>query len=326
MTSPPRSARSIEPGTPAKYIDFPKARYGVYQVDRVLADGADVGISHDAGYITGEQVFVSLASVDAEHAEPGTEVVVVWGEDPVSRKPAVEPHRQVRDPRDGLPGAVLRVRPRELPQELTHPSTVRTLDADAARELVAMAPPRPATRHRQAQAAARRRARSAGSCAATIRSNQASVARVMSAGCPDASRAARASLHLAFAPHRVRVGAGLEPFDQSGSVAAELPRDLVTQPLVGADRTRSVDALDDERREALHEDRPQQPQSRRLARSAADDDDRHTQRAEPIGQHLPTVAAREQLGAVPRARHRSEHRHIRHRDAAATRELRDLAA
>ncbi|WP_375386381.1 aminomethyl transferase family protein [uncultured Microbacterium sp.] len=84
-----------EPGIPAKYIDFPKARYGVYQVDRVLAGGADVGISHDAGYITGEQVFASLASIDADHAEPGTEVVVVWGEDPVSTKPAVEPHRQV---------------------------------------------------------------------------------------------------------------------------------------------------------------------------------------------------------------------------------------
>jgi vanillate/3-O-methylgallate O-demethylase len=84
-----------EPGVPAKYIDFPKARYGVYQVDRVLADGADVGVSHDVGYITGEQVFVSLASVDAAHAEPGTEVVVVWGEEPNSRKPAVEPHRQV---------------------------------------------------------------------------------------------------------------------------------------------------------------------------------------------------------------------------------------
>ena len=54
-----------------------------------------VGVSHDAGYITGEQVFASLASVDAEHAEPGTEVVVVWGEDPISTKPAVEPHRQV---------------------------------------------------------------------------------------------------------------------------------------------------------------------------------------------------------------------------------------
>lgn len=85
-----------EPGIPAKYIDFPKARYGVYQVDRVLADGETVGVSHDAGYITGEQVFASLASIDAGHAEPGTEVVVVWGEDPVSAKPGVEPHRQVQ--------------------------------------------------------------------------------------------------------------------------------------------------------------------------------------------------------------------------------------
>ncbi|HWI30951.1 MAG TPA: aminomethyl transferase family protein [Microbacterium sp.] len=83
-----------EPGTPAKYIEFPKARYGLYQVDRVLADGRDVGISHDAGYITGEQVFASLASIDAEHAEWGTEVVVVWGEQPNSTKPAVERHRQ----------------------------------------------------------------------------------------------------------------------------------------------------------------------------------------------------------------------------------------
>lgn len=83
-----------EPGTPAKFIEFPKARYGVYQVDRVERDGAVVGISHDAGYITGEQVFVSLASVDAEIAEPGTEVTVVWGESPVSTKPAVEHHRQ----------------------------------------------------------------------------------------------------------------------------------------------------------------------------------------------------------------------------------------
>jgi len=84
-----------EPGLPAKYLDFPKARYGTYQVDRVLADGVDVGISHDVGYITGDQVFVSLASVDVAHAEPGTEVVVVWGEEPNTRKPAVEAHRQV---------------------------------------------------------------------------------------------------------------------------------------------------------------------------------------------------------------------------------------
>lgn len=84
-----------EPGTPAKYLEFPKARYGLYQVDRVLAGGADVGISHDAGYLTNEQAFVSLASVDEAHAATGTEVTVVWGEAPNSRKPAVERHRQV---------------------------------------------------------------------------------------------------------------------------------------------------------------------------------------------------------------------------------------
>jgi glycine cleavage system aminomethyltransferase T len=86
----------FEPGLPAKYLEFPKARYGQYQVDRVLRDGAEVGISHDCGYITNEHAFVSLASVEAAHSEPGTDVVVVWGEEPNSLKPAVEPHRQVQ--------------------------------------------------------------------------------------------------------------------------------------------------------------------------------------------------------------------------------------
>ena len=84
-----------EPGTPAKYLEFPKARYGLYQMDRVEVGGELVGISHDVGYITNEQAFVSLASVDLEHAEPGTEVTLVWGESPNSTKPAVEEHRQI---------------------------------------------------------------------------------------------------------------------------------------------------------------------------------------------------------------------------------------
>lgn len=85
-----------EEGTPAKYINFPKARYGLYQVDRIEVDGKIVGISHDAGYLTNEQAFVSLATIDEEYSEPGTEVVLVWGESPVSTKPAVEDHRQVQ--------------------------------------------------------------------------------------------------------------------------------------------------------------------------------------------------------------------------------------
>jgi hypothetical protein len=38
---------------------------------------------------------VSLAIVDTPWAQPGTEVVVVWGEEPNSAKPGVEPHEQI---------------------------------------------------------------------------------------------------------------------------------------------------------------------------------------------------------------------------------------
>jgi vanillate/3-O-methylgallate O-demethylase len=85
----------FQDGLPAKYIALPKARYGFFQVDQVLIDGVQVGISHDCGYMVNEQTFASLASLDLAHATPGTKVTVLWGENPNSRKPAVEPHRQV---------------------------------------------------------------------------------------------------------------------------------------------------------------------------------------------------------------------------------------
>jgi glycine cleavage system aminomethyltransferase T len=90
------AVRSLyEAGTPAKYIEMPKARYAFFQVDKVLRDGEVVGLSLDLGYIVNEQDFVSLAAVDRAVATPGTEVTVVWGEEPNTAKPAVEPHRQV---------------------------------------------------------------------------------------------------------------------------------------------------------------------------------------------------------------------------------------
>ena len=82
-------------GTPAKYIEMPKARYALYQADEVLLDGERVGVSMDVGYIANEQLMVSLASVDRTRCPVGTEVIVKWGEDPNSTKPAVEAHRQV---------------------------------------------------------------------------------------------------------------------------------------------------------------------------------------------------------------------------------------
>ncbi|WP_324643556.1 aminomethyl transferase family protein [Pseudarthrobacter sp. LT1] len=83
----------LRPGIPAKYIDLPKARYALFQVDRVLQDGRTVGQSFDCGYIANEHSFVSLAAVD--NLEDGAEVTVLWGEEPNSAKLQVEPHRQV---------------------------------------------------------------------------------------------------------------------------------------------------------------------------------------------------------------------------------------
>ncbi len=84
-----------QPGTPAKYIEMPKARYALFQIDEVLKEGKHIGLSMDAGYIANEHLMVSLASLDNEFAVPGTEVTVLWGEKENSTKPSVESHRQV---------------------------------------------------------------------------------------------------------------------------------------------------------------------------------------------------------------------------------------
>ncbi|AQA09631.1 aminomethyltransferase family protein [Streptomyces malaysiensis] len=81
-------------GPGAKYFDLPKIRYALHQEDKVLVDGERIGISLDCGYIANERAMVSLATIAKEHAEPGTEVTVVWGEHPRSAKPQVEDHKQ----------------------------------------------------------------------------------------------------------------------------------------------------------------------------------------------------------------------------------------
>lgn len=85
-------------GPGAKYLDLPKIRYALHQEDKVLRGGEQVGISLDCGYLVNERSVVSLATVDREHAEPGTEVSVLWGEQPNSAKPQVEEHlvREIR--------------------------------------------------------------------------------------------------------------------------------------------------------------------------------------------------------------------------------------
>ncbi len=85
------------PGTRYKAFEFPVAYYGFPHFDTVRdTSGKHVGFSNHCGYTNNESAFLSLASIDVSHAEPGTEVVLTWGEpNGGSRKPHVERHEQV---------------------------------------------------------------------------------------------------------------------------------------------------------------------------------------------------------------------------------------
>ena len=76
-------------------MDWPSAVYCMHPFDRVTADGETVGVSTWIGYSANEGKMLTLAVLEPEYAEPGTEVTLVWGEeDGGSSKPTVEPHVQ----------------------------------------------------------------------------------------------------------------------------------------------------------------------------------------------------------------------------------------
>ncbi len=79
----------------AKFMDWPAAVYSMHQFDKVTVDDETVGVSTWIGYSSNEGKMLTLAVLDSEHAEPGTEVTFVWGEeDGGTSKPTVEPHVQ----------------------------------------------------------------------------------------------------------------------------------------------------------------------------------------------------------------------------------------
>jgi syringate O-demethylase len=79
----------------AKFIDWPSAVYSMHPYDKVTIGGETVGVSTWIGYSANEGKMLTLAVLDAEYAEPGTEVTFVWGEeDGGSAKPTVERHMQ----------------------------------------------------------------------------------------------------------------------------------------------------------------------------------------------------------------------------------------
>ena len=107
-------------GERAKFMDWPSAVYSMHQFDRVTVDGETAGVSTWIGYTANEGKMLTLAVLDAEYAEPGTEVTLVWGEEDGGHR---EAHRRAAraggDRRGRLPGALRRdraegVRPRRL--------------------------------------------------------------------------------------------------------------------------------------------------------------------------------------------------------------------
>jgi vanillate/3-O-methylgallate O-demethylase len=79
----------------AKYIDLPLANYSTLPYDKVLKGGKTAGISTYTGYTYNERSVISLAMIDTEHSEVGTELTLVWGEEKGgSSKPTVERHKQ----------------------------------------------------------------------------------------------------------------------------------------------------------------------------------------------------------------------------------------
>jgi syringate O-demethylase len=88
-------ATMLQPTERAKYIEWPNAVYSMHPYDDVRVDGETVGVSTWICYSANEGKLMTLAVLDEEHAEPGTEVTFVWGEEGGgTAKPTVERHVQ----------------------------------------------------------------------------------------------------------------------------------------------------------------------------------------------------------------------------------------
>jgi len=79
-----------------KFIDLPDVatQWSAMHYDKVLKDGEEIGLSKYPGYLVYEREMLSLATVDLEHSDPGTEVSFVWGDK--SGKRGVERHEPVK--------------------------------------------------------------------------------------------------------------------------------------------------------------------------------------------------------------------------------------
>ena len=87
----------VPEGPRAKYIALPIPVYASFPIDSVEMNGKNIGISFRMSFSSNAGAILSQALVEMEHAEPGTEAVLLWGE-PNSRRRTVEKHdvREIR--------------------------------------------------------------------------------------------------------------------------------------------------------------------------------------------------------------------------------------
>jgi vanillate/3-O-methylgallate O-demethylase len=81
------------------HIELPLSATSRLHYDKVLGkDGKTIGLAHYPGYTVNERAMLSLGSVEEAYSRPGTEVVLVWGEEGGGAKsaPWIEPHVQVK--------------------------------------------------------------------------------------------------------------------------------------------------------------------------------------------------------------------------------------
>ncbi len=90
------TASQFGKGQRGKFMEYPSAVYSMHPFDKVSVGGKTVGVSTWIGYSSNEGKMLTLAILDAEFAEPGTEVTLLWGEpNGGSSKPTVERHVQM---------------------------------------------------------------------------------------------------------------------------------------------------------------------------------------------------------------------------------------
>ncbi len=78
-------------GDTYKLFDLPYPGWAIAHYDALTKDGENVGVSKWPAYNYNERTVISMAAVDREYSEPGTELTVTWG-DEHAEKPQVERH------------------------------------------------------------------------------------------------------------------------------------------------------------------------------------------------------------------------------------------